>query len=128
MMNWSSNQKELLEKYSSLSDIPMEDRVYKCSATGCKKIIKAEYLVDGSCPSCGSDEFLTQQCPLDIAGCSHTSTSGIEVCPLCGEMVCPECGSHDVTIMSRVTGYGSDTSQWNKAKQEELKDRVRHHI
>jgi anaerobic ribonucleoside-triphosphate reductase len=43
---------------------------------------------------------------------------------MCGEAVCPECGSHDVTQISRVTGYLQDVSGWNAGKQQELKDRT----
>jgi anaerobic ribonucleoside-triphosphate reductase len=42
--------------------------------------------------------------------------------------VCPECGSHDVTQISRVTGYLQDVSGWNASKQQELKDRMRYSV
>ena len=54
--------------------------------------------------------------------------TGIEYCPLCGQAVCPECGSHDVVQVSRVTGYLQDVSGWNAGKQQELKDRMRYSV
>jgi anaerobic ribonucleoside-triphosphate reductase len=36
---------------------------------------------------------------------------------------CEKCGSEDLTLMSRIVGYFSSVSQWNKAKLEELKAR-----
>lgn len=38
---------------------------------------------------------------------------------------CPECGSDNVYAITRVTGYFSKTSMWNKGKIAELKDRDR---
>ena len=38
----------------------------------------------------------------------------------------PGCGSHDVTQISRVTGYLQEVSGWNAGKQQELKDRQRY--
>ena len=49
-------------------------------------------------------------------------------CPECGEPMCPECGCHDVSQISRITGYCSDVEGWNNAKKQELKDRHRVNI
>jgi len=38
---------------------------------------------------------------------------------------CPHCGSDGVYGITRVTGYFSKTSMWNKGKIAELKDRDR---
>lgn len=38
---------------------------------------------------------------------------------------CPHCGSENVYAITRVTGYFSKTSMWNKGKIAELKDRER---
>ena len=38
---------------------------------------------------------------------------------------CPECGSDNVYAITRVTGYFSKTSMWNKGKIADLKDRER---
>ena len=42
---------------------------------------------------------------------------------------CPECGSTNIDIIQRITGYlvGS-VSNWNSGKKAELKDRVTHDI
>ena len=71
---------------------------------------------------------LKLMCPLDHCHCNHEIISGIEYCPLCGQAVCPECGSHDVVQVSRVTGYLQDVSGWNAGKQQELKDRMRYSV
>ena len=42
--------------------------------------------------------------------------------------ICPECGSHDVSQVSRVTGYLADVAGWNQGKQQELKDRARYNV
>lgn len=36
---------------------------------------------------------------------------------------CPHCGSKNVVHITRVTGYFTVTSSWNKGKIAELKDR-----
>jgi len=38
---------------------------------------------------------------------------------------CPHCGSDNVYAITRVTGYFSKTSMWNKGKIAEFKDRER---
>lgn len=38
---------------------------------------------------------------------------------------CPNCGSEDIELITRITGYFSKVSGWNKGKIAELKDRVR---
>ncbi len=38
---------------------------------------------------------------------------------------CPKCKSKDIYAITRVTGYFSKTSQWNKGKLGELKRRHR---
>ena len=41
---------------------------------------------------------------------------------------CPECGSKNIRQLRRVTGYltGNYTTAFNKGKQAEVKDRVKH--
>ena len=65
-------------------------------------------------------------CPLDHTHCPHGVVESLAYCPLCGEAICPECGSHDVLQISRVTGYMAAVSGWNAGKQQELKDRARY--
>jgi anaerobic ribonucleoside-triphosphate reductase len=53
---------------------------------------------------------------------------GIAYCPVCGAAMCPVCHRHNVTQLSRVTGYISSVDGWNEAKKQELKDRQRHNL
>lgn len=119
--------KAIVDKYSKFSEwgsrsvldrIPKNERRYKCHT--------CHYIVDENpCPNC-KEVFLVQMCPLDHCRCNHEIVSGIEYCPMCGDAICPECGSHDVVQVSRVTGYLQDVSGWNAGKQQELKDRTRY--
>ena len=44
-----------------------------------------------------------------------------------GLKVCPECGSHNIDRLQRITGYlVGTTDRWNNAKLAELNDRVVH--
>jgi hypothetical protein len=119
-MQWTEEQQELVKTYRKLEDIPVAKRQYKCHT--CHLIVD-----ETPCPQCG-EEHLVILCPLDHCHCSHEITSGIEYCPLCGEPVCPDCGSHDVVQISRVTGYLQEVSGWNAGKQQELKDRMRYTV
>ena len=71
------------------------------------------------------------KCPVHIwvahndAFCMHDVVANTAVCPVCGLPCCPDCHSHHVTQISRVTGYLSDVSGWNASKLEEFKDRQR---
>ena len=56
-----------------------------------------------------------------------------DTCMKCGHQgeindKCPECGSEDIQRLRRVTGYltGNYTTAFNKGKQEEVKQRVKH--
>ena len=41
--------------------------------------------------------------------------------------VCPKCGSTQVSVLQRITGYlVGTTDRWNNAKLSELKERVTH--
>jgi len=78
-----------------------------------------------TCPVCNTTT--KQMCANDSLGigCNHDVISSVKVCPLCGAFMCPECGSHDVSVFSRVTGYCSNVGNWAKGKQQEFVDRVR---
>ena len=39
---------------------------------------------------------------------------------------CSVCGSDDLTVFSRITGYYVPVKNWNKGKKAEFKDRYRH--
>lgn len=58
-----------------------------------------------------------------------------DTCRDCGEQGvfdgynCPECGSHNVQKVARITGYlVGDINRWNNGKRAELRDRVKHGI
>lgn len=55
-----------------------------------------------------------------------STVPGIAYCDVCGAPMCPVCHRHNVTQLSRVTGYIQDVAGWNMAKQQELKDRKRY--
>lgn len=119
-MIWSEEQRKIAAEFSSKDDIPADQRRYKCHSCH-------QFVDETPCPSCG-DKNLEIMCPLDSCGCSHDISPTIEYCPLCGDAICPECGSHDVVQISRVTGYLQDVSGWNAGKQQELKDRQRYSV
>ncbi|TRZ82325.1 oxidoreductase [bacterium] len=116
-MNWSHEQLKLAKKYKSIDEVPEELLRYKCH--DCLLVFDMPV-----CPQCGSEK-LSKMCPLDNCHCGHDVMQMIDYCPLCGEAVCPECGTHDVAQISRITGYLQDVAGWNAAKKQELKDRHR---
>jgi hypothetical protein len=97
------------------------ENTYKCHA--CHTFFDEKFLKEGKCPVCGA--IPEKNCPLDhLCKCHHDINAGVKLCPTCGRPTC-DCGSHDVVVISRVTGYLSDVSGWNEAKKQELKDRNR---
>jgi len=65
-------------------------------------------------------------CELDrVCTCVEDITEGLDYCEKCGQAICP-CGSHDVSQVSRVTGYLADVDGMNMGKQQEIKDRMRY--
>jgi anaerobic ribonucleoside-triphosphate reductase len=72
------------------------------------------------------------KCPVhkyaQTRGLCKRTTGGTEKCTICGNYMCPECNSHAVDIMSRVTGYLQVVSGWNVAKKQEFEDRKRHKV
>ena len=77
------------------------------------------------CPECGYGNP-APMCELDhMCTCGEDITEGLNYCPKCGEAICP-CGSHDVSQVSRVTGYLADVGGMNNGKQQEIKDRQRY--
>lgn len=116
-MEWTQNQLEIATQYKGkIAEYP--EKKYKCPT--CHHIVG-----ESPCPCCGEVVNLKPMCPLDHCHCGHEVVSGIEYCPCCGEAVCPACGSHDVSQISRITGYLGDVKGFNKAKQQELLDRHR---
>lgn len=107
--------------------IPEKDRRYKCHT--CHHFFDESSLsgTGKRCPKCGEIfKHLEKMCCLDHNHCQHETMGKIDYCPICKLPICPECGTHDVLQISRVTGYLQDVSGWNNAKRQELKDRVRY--
>ena len=99
---------------------------YKCHV--CHIVIDESDLIASNCPQCKSNLGLKEMCPRDNLTCTHGVLDGLAYCPLCGEPCCPECGCHDVSQISRITGYMADVAGFNAGKAQELKDRHRVNI
>lgn len=71
------------------------------------------------------------KCPVHLwvrhhnAFCAHDMLANTSVCEVCGLPCCPDCGTHHVEQISRVTGYMSAVSGWNASKIQEFEDRQR---
>jgi anaerobic ribonucleoside-triphosphate reductase len=100
--------------------------MFKCE--NCKLILDGGDLIDGTCPECGNIPIV--MCEKDIGSCNHGVVDGIATCEICGAFICPICGAHDVTAISRITGYLSPVGNgsWNSAKVQELQQRHRYEI
>ena len=93
---------------------------YKCPI--CYKIID-EY----PCPECGYTDPIPM-CPKDhVCTCLNPISEKIRFCPECGDAICP-CGSHDVEVHTRITGYINALSGFNAGKAQEVKDRIRNNV
>jgi hypothetical protein len=116
----------------------MEKEAERFKCHPCCLIIRGDLLTeDGACPVCGRKP--EKMCVLDHkCRCPETINSGIFYCTECGKSTCP-CGSHDVAVVSRVTGLEmkmrsyfhrnlSTVAGWNQSKQAELRDRHRYSI
>lgn len=98
---------------------------YKCF--NCLVILEESVMLEGNlCPVCKQE--CMKMCPKDHCNCSHEIIETIAYCPDCGAPICPTCGCHDVTQISRVTGYLQEVNGWNAGKQQELKDRTRYTV
>ena len=82
----------------------------------------------GICPECNQADQVSEMCPKDHCQCSHDITESLAYCPECGAAMCPVCGCHDVSQISRITGYMADVAGFNAGKRAELKDRTRYTI
>jgi hypothetical protein len=75
------------------------------------------------CIDCGLP--LVKMCPEDHqCHCAMTIHAGTTYCPTCKKPTCV-CGSHDVAVWTRVTGYLQSLEGFNAAKKQEVKDRHR---
>ena len=75
------------------------------------------------CPQCRA--VVEKMCREDhLCKCTFEISSGLTNCPVCGQPTCP-CGSHNVVVLSRVTGYLAELGGWNKGKRQEFLDRQR---
>ncbi len=108
----------------SYTYVSIGDFMYKCNV--CKLAIPDELTNNNMCPECG--EPVLKMCENDKIDCNCGVVAGLKVCEICGEFICPECGSHDVNAVSRVTGYLQDVSGWNTAKKTELINRHRYEV
>lgn len=95
---------------------------YKCMQ--CFHILTVEDLLpDQKCPECKTT--VIKMCPRDHCHCSHDIEETLAYCPECNAPMCPKCESHDVSQISRVTGYLAEVSGMNRGKQQEVRDRTR---
>lgn len=131
----SEEQFRIAEKFEGFpidlawSNSPAKLRRYKCSV--CRVILHESEVIPNdqgipTCPGCGTP--VRKMCPLDHAHCGHDVEPGVQFCPICHQAICPKCGSHDVSQVSRITGYLSDVGGWNAGKRAELEDRVRYDV
>lgn len=92
------------------------------------KVCNLQGFKEKVCPECGNPNP-DKMCKEDHrCTCKEDIHDGIAYCPECGAAICPGCGSHDVSQVSRVTGYLSDISGWNEGKQQEVRDRMRYTV
>lgn len=137
MVQWKEHELTLIQQYRGqsidkiFSALPENLRRYKCHT--CHYFFEERFLYGSAkqCPVCGEDfKHLekSKMCPIDHNTCHHEVMGQVEYCPICGDAICPECGTHDVLQISRVTGYLQDVSGWNKAKRQELKDRTHYSV
>lgn len=104
---------------------PNSEPKYKCNH--CLLILMRSDLIDGKCPKCGDKP--NEACIKDHSCiCTHEiqSNGGLR-CPDCKAFIC-DCGSHDVVMISRVTGYLAEVGGWGAGKQAEFNDRTRYDI
>jgi hypothetical protein len=93
---------------------------FKCNI--CFTIVDEE-----PCPVCGNMSLVVMCKDDHVCRCITDIIDGVTICKTCGEFICP-CGSHDVSVISRVTGYMADVAGWGKGKAQEFKDRHRVNI
>lgn len=126
MENLNEEQLELLKRFKTKGldaawDAASDElKRYKCN--NCKMIVW-----ETPCPNCGT-VGIDKMCPADHCHCSHEVVEGFSFCEICEEPICPKCNSHNVQILSRITGYIQPFNGWNAAKVAEFKDRKRYDV
>jgi hypothetical protein len=90
---------------------------WKCPI--CYKIVE-----ELPCPECGYEAPLAMCHKDHVCTCLNPISEKIRFCEVCGSAICP-CGSHDVEVHTRITGYINALSGFNAGKAQEVKDRVR---
>lgn len=107
---------------NDLNKLPQHMKRYKCP------ICMRAGFTEKKCPNCGEETALIIMCPVDHCDCHHLITEKLSYCPICGQPMCPVCGTHDVFQLTRITGYINDIGGFNNAKAQEVKDRVRSNV
>ncbi len=72
-MHLTDEQKKAMKRFSSLDDIPADERRYKCHT--CHHIVD-----EAPCPACG-EITLQQMCPVDHCHCPHDIVESLAYCP-----------------------------------------------
>jgi len=147
MLDVIPSAEERQETHQMLRELPENESLFKCHR--CKFVFDTHdegipvlmALIPKDkvrCPNCGESntELICKvdgySIYLKLSGkvkCREgVIINGTDICPVCRNSMCPECGNHSVVSLSRVTGYLQDTNGWNDAKKEELMDRKRYAI
>jgi hypothetical protein len=98
--------------------VTLENFIKLCAEQNKKHSEELEKM--GVCPVHEYAGMLNKSCKKTVAT--------IQSCPVCEKPMCPDCGNHNVSQLSRVTGYVGDVGEWNNAKKQELKDRKRYGV
>lgn len=109
----------LPEGLSSL-DLPKSQFIARCVAW-IEKFNDGKPIEIDDVDDCPIQQYIVH----NHANCGDDLVAGITECPFCGAPCCPTCSNHNVTQLSRVTGYMSSVDGWNASKKQELKDRTR---
>jgi hypothetical protein len=93
---------------------------WKCPI--CYKIVE-----ELPCPECGYEKPVAMCHKDHVCTCLMPISEKITFCKVCGSAICP-CGSHDVEVHTRITGYINALSGFNAGKAQEVKDRIRNNV
>lgn len=116
------------EKVNAFEKIDIESQLTGYSSAGCITYVELESAIQGNLEAL--ETIVNYAMSKDIPYFAVNVPN--DQCQDCGYMgefndCCPECGSKNIKQLRRVTGYLSTTwKHFNKGKQEEVKDRVKH--